>query len=889
MAGLFNNNDAATVETSTETPVVITESSDSGLFSTSTASTPTESTRAPVIIQDDEGEGLFSGKDYDSVEGPSEAPVVLQDNDAQGVFGNGGAVNVVSGGTGGGDNITEIINNNNNVTNVDGDVSFLINDWDGGTGYLPNEVVHYETSGVPTTYRANNTISTSGTIDNPAVAEQGTVTVDTGAMVDMGDPGSPETVTLSIRAAVENPVLNEAGTLNISLPFADVVSNRGGSSSSLSFLLNNNANQFTIDRNTEVTIDISTIDTLVTSLNDFATGSLATTYLGTTITFTSSSVDPSNSSNVLLTFTTTASEQTPLVISSVGRVTLGSPTSYTLTETGGVATRPGSTGSSGITFVPEPINVLSINNGDTFSVNFATPTDTLNTRFLIQFTVSFGSRPSLTFVYPTDDSVVLDTTSRDTVIATFNELVGLTSRAHQFGEARLVSVEPNPLNETDIILNLEVVTSTILINPTPPLLQAQWQFTDNSPPVGSTFQLIDSFQQPSQLRIVTGVVDETLTLSPGLTTPATIAADIVTMFNANTNLRTIFNAATVNDMDQVVFDTIENGDIAAQISAIPNSGSLSSTSVFMNGVSGTFTAPVIRVVNPDSVTGFTDIALQSEDTPSEIASAIGLALDNNGQEVTVSNNIVSYTRDIAGVVQDITVNVQTQGSSNLVDSQFTVVITRQGAAATFLPNPIPSLDNRWDAIGNLGTSGGTGGSYVLPDNNVTNALITGNTLVLSREGVSDVNYTADVNVQSDWEETDTTSDAYIVNKPVIPTVNDSTVTFRINDADVGTLTTNQSGDTTVDFGTIQGGSGGTGNGFTLVDSIPTTGTLGDHIRTTSDLRGYVMGDNVYTQVDGQTSIQVTGSEQTDWADNGETPSEWQLIPTYFIGTGDYDG
>ena len=37
---------------------------------------------------------------------------------------------------------------------------------------------------------------------------------------------------------------------------------------------------------------------------------------------------------------------------------------------------------------------------------------------------------------------------------------------------------------------------------------------------------------------------------------------------------------------------------------------------------------------------------------------------------------------------------------------------------------------------------------------------------------------AEVNVQSDWNVTDTSSDAYIVNKPTIPTVNDATITLQ---------------------------------------------------------------------------------------------------------------
>lgn len=58
---------------------------------------------------------------------------------------------------------------------------------------------------------------------------------------------------------------------------------------------------------------------------------------------------------------------------------------------------------------------------------------------------------------------------------------------------------------------------------------------------------------------------------------------------------------------------------------------------------------------------------------------------------------------------------------------------------------------------------------------------------------------AEVNVQADWNESDTTSDAYIQNKPTIPTVNDGTLTVQKNGTTIDTFTANQSGNTTVDI------------------------------------------------------------------------------------------
>lgn len=58
---------------------------------------------------------------------------------------------------------------------------------------------------------------------------------------------------------------------------------------------------------------------------------------------------------------------------------------------------------------------------------------------------------------------------------------------------------------------------------------------------------------------------------------------------------------------------------------------------------------------------------------------------------------------------------------------------------------------------------------------------------------------AEVNVQADWNETNSTSDAYIQNKPTIPTVNDATLTIQKNGTSVGTFTANAASNVTVNI------------------------------------------------------------------------------------------
>lgn len=58
---------------------------------------------------------------------------------------------------------------------------------------------------------------------------------------------------------------------------------------------------------------------------------------------------------------------------------------------------------------------------------------------------------------------------------------------------------------------------------------------------------------------------------------------------------------------------------------------------------------------------------------------------------------------------------------------------------------------------------------------------------------------AEKNVQSDWSVTDTSSDAFIKNKPTIPTVNNGTLTIQKNGTNVATFTANQSGNATANI------------------------------------------------------------------------------------------
>ena len=193
--------------------------------------------------------------------------------------------------------------------------------------------------------------------------------------------------------------------------------------------------------------------------------------------------------------------------------------------------------------------------------------------------------------------------------------------------------------------------------------------------------------QSSQIRfqVPADSIDETLTLAPNLSTQQAIADDIVTRFNANINLQAYFTAATRNAMNQVVFTTDAVGDITAMISAIDQSGDITVNVTATDGTGATgFIAPVIRV-NFDSTRDnptTTSITLAALDSASDIATDIQTAINNHSQYTAVidgtNNRQVNYNKNAVGISDDLTIEVVTQGSSNLASALITVSVTTQG-------------------------------------------------------------------------------------------------------------------------------------------------------------------------------------------------------------------
>ena len=99
-----------------------------------------------------------------------------------------------------------------------------------------------------------------------------------------------------------------------------------------------------------------------------------------------------------------------------------------------------------------------------------------------------------------------------------------------------------------------------------------------------------------------------------------------------------------------------------------------------------------------------------------------------------------------------------------------------------MPKEMSDLDNDMDYVSDP--------DYVHTDNNFTDA---------DASKLSGIQDGAEQNVQSDWNETNSSSDAYIKNKPTLPTVNDGVLTIKRNGTTVQTFSANQANSVNADI------------------------------------------------------------------------------------------
>lgn len=128
--------------------------------------------------------------------------------------------------------------------------------------------------------------------------------------------------------------------------------------------------------------------------------------------------------------------------------------------------------------------------------------------------------------------------------------------------------------------------------------------------------------------------------------------------------------------------------------------------------------------------------------------------------------------------------------------------------------------------GTNGTNGTNGVDGVSPTATVTKVSDTATITITDKNGTTTASISdGDANVQSDWNQADTTADDYIKNKPTIPTVNNATLTIQKNGTNVNTFTANASSDVTANITVHDVPSGGT-SGQVLTKSSGTDYDVG---------------------------------------------------------------
>lgn len=164
---------------------------------------------------------------------------------------------------------------------------------------------------------------------------------------------------------------------------------------------------------------------------------------------------------------------------------------------------------------------------------------------------------------------------------------------------------------------------------------------------------------------------------------------------------------------------------------------------------------------------------------------------SNTSQVTVNTFTNSSEGTIKGSTNDGQVFAESDGtgSVNGWDALNSAVSSNTSKLATIAQGAEVNVQSDWtqtntsadDYIKNKPANLVQDANYVHTDNNFTTTL---------KNKLGGIESGAEVNVQADWSQTDTTADDYIKNKPTIPTVNNATLTIQKNGTNVQTFTAN---------------------------------------------------------------------------------------------------
>lgn len=268
------------------------------------------------------------------------------------------------------------------------------------------------------------------------------------------------------------------------------------------------------------------------------------------------------------------------------------------------------------------------------------------------------------------------------------------------------------------------------------------------------------------------------------------------------------------------------------------------------------TAQTITI--PNATTSSSGLMSSSDKTKLngiEAGAEVNVQSDWNQSDSTADDYIKN--KPSIPTVNNATLTIQKNGTT--VET-FTANSSTNKTANITVPTKTSDLTNDSDFVSDA--------SYVHTDNNFTTTL---------KNKLDGIQSGAEVNVQADWAEADSSSDAYIKNKPSIPSVGDGTLTIQKNGTTIDTFTANQSSNTTVNV------------------TVPTaTSDLTNDSDFVSD-SSYVHTDNNFTttlknKLDGiQAGAEV--NVQADWTEADSTADDYiKNKPTLatVATSGDYD-
>lgn len=216
-------------------------------------------------------------------------------------------------------------------------------------------------------------------------------------------------------------------------------------------------------------------------------------------------------------------------------------------------------------------------------------------------------------------------------------------------------------------------------------------------------------------------------------------------------------------------------------------------------------------------------------------SATKATQDANGD---VINTTYAKVADIP-TVNNATLTIQKNGSNV---KTFTANASTDVTANITVPTKTSELTNNSNFVADA--------SYVHTDNNYTTT---------DKNKLAGIASGAEVNVQSDWNVTDTSSDAFIKNKPTIPTVNNATLTIQKNGTTVKTFTANASSNVTANI-TVPTNTNELTNGagfITSSDSI--TGNAATATKATQDSDGNAINTTYLKKSGGAMTGAITRS------------------------------